>query len=84
MQYITMPQQIIATATFESIQTKEKFNIYHKISCKNNYVIYLLECLLSKIQYVRKSETLFKIRLSNDRKNIKNTHSIETCKHFNN
>ena len=79
-----MPQQIIAKTTFESIQTKEKFNIYHKISCKSNYVIYLLECLLSKIQYVRKSETPFKIRLNKDRKNIKNTHSIEACKYFNN
>ena len=37
-------QQIIATTTFESIQTKEKFNIYNiysKISCKSKYVIYL-------------------------------------------
>ena len=36
-------QQIIATTTFESIQTKEKFNsynIYSKISCKSKYVIY--------------------------------------------
>ena len=41
-------QQIIATTTFESIQTKEKFKIYHKISCKSNYVIYLLEKLKSK------------------------------------
>ena len=39
--------------------TKEKFNIYHKVSCKSNYVIHLLECLLYKIQYVGKSETLF-------------------------
>ena len=29
-------QQIIATTTFERIQAKEKFNIYHKIFCKSN------------------------------------------------
>ena len=47
-------------------------------------VIYLLECLLCKIQYVGKSETPFHIRLNNHRKDIKNPHAIEACKHFNN
>ena len=36
-------QQIISTTTFSNTKTKEKFNIYHKISCKSDYVIYLLE-----------------------------------------
>ena len=70
-------QQIISTTKFESIQTKEKFDIYHKISCKSNYVIYL-------IQYIGKSEPLFCIILNKHRKNIKNLHAIEACKHFNN
>ena len=77
-------QQIIATTTFESIQTKQKFNIYSKISCKSNYVIYLLECLLCKMQYIGKSETPFYIRLNNHRKDIKHPNAIEACKHFNN
>ena len=77
-------QQIIATTIFESTQTKEKFDIYHKVSCKSNYVIYLLQCLLCKIEYVGKSETPFHIRLNNHRKDIKNPHAIEACKHFNN
>ena len=34
-------QQLIAATTFESMQTKEKFNIYPKISCQSNYMIYL-------------------------------------------
>ena len=42
-------QQLIATTTFESIQTKENFDIYPKISCKSNYVIYLFEYLLCKL-----------------------------------
>ena len=41
----------------EAPKAKEKFEIYHKVSCKSNYVIYLLECLPCKIQFVRKSET---------------------------
>ena len=76
-------QQIIATL-FESIQIKEKLNTYHKISCKINYVIYLLECLSCEIQYVGKSETPFYIRLNNHWKDIKNLHTIKACKHFNN
>ena len=47
-------------------------------------MIYLLECLLCKIQYVGKSETPFHIKLNNHRKDIKNPHAIETWKHFNN
>ena len=77
-------QQIIATKIFENIQTKKKFNIYHNISCKSKYVIYLLECLLCKIQCVGKSETPFHIRLNNHRKDIKNPHAIEASKYFNN
>ena len=38
---------------------------------KSNYVIYLLKCLLSKIQYVGKLEIPFHIRLNNHRKDIK-------------
>ena len=65
-------QQIIAT-TYESIQTKEKFNIYYKIYCKSKYVIYLLECLLCKILNDGKAEAPFHIRLNNHRKDIKKT-----------
>ena len=71
-------QQIIATL-FESIQAKEKLNTYHKISCKINYVIYLLDCLSCEIQYVGKSETPFYIRLNNHWKNTKTLHTIKSC-----
>ena len=46
-------------------------------------MIYLLECILCKIQYVAKSETAFNIRLNNHRKDIKKLNAIEACKHFN-
>ena len=49
---------------------KETFNIYHKVSCKNNYVIYLLECLLCKMQYIRKSKTPVHTRLNKHKNNV--------------
>ena len=39
---------------------------------------------MCKIQYVRKSETSFNIRLNNYGKDIKNPNAIEACKHFSN
>ena len=66
------------------MQPQEKINMYHKVSCKSNYVIYLLKFLLTKKQYVGKSKTHFHIKLYNHRKDIKNPNSIEPCKHFEN
>ena len=60
------------------------FNIYHEISGKSNYLIYLLECLLCKIQFIGKLGTPFHIRLNNHRKDIRDPQTIEACKHFNN
>ena len=47
------------TTTFGRTKTKEKFDMHHKVSCKINYTIYLLEYLLCKIQYVGKLEAPF-------------------------
>ena len=38
-------------------QTRETFTIFHQVTCHSNYVIYLLECVMCKIQYAGKSET---------------------------
>ena len=80
-------QQIIATTTFGSTQTKKnkkkqtkKTNTYHKNSCKSNFVIYLLERQLC----IGKSEIPFEIRLNNHKKDTKNPNNIEACKHFDN
>ena len=50
-------QQVLKTTTFRSTQTRETFTIFHQVTCHNNYVIYLPECIMCKIQYVEKSET---------------------------
>ena len=65
-----------------SQQTKQEFNIFFKLNRKSEYVIYLMECILSKMQYVGKAETAFNLRLNNHRKDTKKSNSILACKHF--
>ena len=74
--------QVLNTQTFASQQTKKTFNIFHKLTCKSQYVIYLMECILCKIQYVGKSETPFNLRLNNHRKDVNNPKAIPACNHF--
>ena len=54
---------------------------FFKLNCQSEYVIYLLECILCKIQYVGKAETACNLRLNNHRKDTKKSNSILVCKH---
>ena len=72
----------INTQTFTSQQTKRTFNIFHKLTCKSQYVTYLMERIICKIQYVVKSETPFNLRLNNHRKDVNNPKAIPACNHF--
>ena len=82
---------VMTINTFTSQHTKRTFKISFNLTCKSEYVIYLLECILCKMQYVAKAETEFNLRLSNHRKDktkeSKKTqrhkeNSILACKHF--
>ena len=64
-----------------SQQTKRTFNIFHKLTCKSQYVIYIMECILCKIQCVGKPETPFNLRLNNHRKNVNNPKAIPAWIH---
>ena len=66
--------QVLTTNTLMSQQTKRTF--------KSEYVIYLMECILCKMQYVGKAETAFNLRLNNHRKDTKKPNSTLACKHF--
>ena len=44
--------------------------------------MYLMECILWKIQYVGKSDTPFNLRLNNHRKYVNNPKAIPACNHF--
>ena len=65
--------QVLNTQTFMSQQTNRTFNIFHKLTCKSQYVIYLMECIL---------KTPFNLKLYNHRKNVNNLKAIPTCNHF--
>ena len=65
-----------------SQQKKRIFNIFHNLTYKSEYIIYLKECVLWKIHYVVKSETPFNLRLNNHRKDVNNPKVIPACKHF--
>ena len=51
--------QLTTTATFISQQTKQKIEIYLKVDCRSEYVIFLMECTLCSKQYVGKTGTVF-------------------------
>ena len=74
--------QVLTTNTFMSQLTKRTFNIFFNLNCKSECIIYLMECILCKMQYVRKAETALNLRLNNHRKDIKKSNSILACKHF--
>ena len=73
--------QVLTTNTFMSQQTKQTFNIFFNLNCKSEY-IYLMECVLCKMQYVGKAETAFNLRLTNHRKDSNKPNSILACNHF--
>ena len=75
-------QQVKNTNSFKSNQTNEEFKIFHLVSCKSKFVIYLLECVLCAIQYVGKSEWPMNIRLNKHRNDVFREEAIEVCQHF--
>ena len=70
------------TQTFTSQKTKRTFNTFHKLAWKSQHVIYLMESILCKIQYVVKSETPFNLRLNNYKKDVNNQKAILARNHF--
>ena len=75
--------KLIKAEHFKSNQTNRTFRIFQKTTCKSNFIKYLLECKLCKIQDVGKAETAFNIRLHNHRKDVKDPKAIPADKHFN-
>ena len=75
-------KQVVSTTSFKSNQTNCVFKIFHIISCKSTFLIYLLECTICNNQYVGKRETTFNIRLNNHRKDVKDPNALPADKHF--
>ena len=69
---ILFGNQVLTTNRSMKQQTKRTFNIFFNVNCKSEYVIYFMECILCKMQYVRKAEAAFNLRLNNRRKTSRN------------
>jgi len=68
---------------FQSLATGQKFKLLHTLNCKSQWVIYAINCLKCKKQYVGKCETGLNIRLNNHRNHVKNkVRSCELAEHF--
>ena len=57
--------------TFKSTNTGKVYKIRQRLSCLDDWLIYLATCKRCKGQYVGKSKTVFKIRHSNHKQEIK-------------
>ena len=58
--------------TFQSTNTGRKYNIKERLDCTSDYVIYLITCQKCRGQYIGKSKTIFKVRHSNHKVEIRN------------
>ena len=60
------------TKVFSSTNTKKTYKIRESVDCDSEWVIYLATCKKCKGQYVGKSQTSFKLRHSNHKREVKN------------
>ena len=74
-------KQLKTCSTFQSAFNKNTFLIRHNVTCKSSCVIYLMECLCGKSQYVGKSEYSLNLRM-NTHRNVWRTDSPPCDKHF--
>ena len=64
------------TKTFRSTNTGKVYKIKQSVTCTSAWVIYLSTCKKCKGQYVGKSKTIFKLRHSNHKMEIKNEKGV--------
>ena len=66
----------------EQILTIRTYNIYHNLTYKSRYLIYVMECVLCNLQYVEKFEWPMNIRLNSHRNDVGREDVIPAIKHF--
>ena len=77
-------KQIKHTSTFSNRLNKRIFKIRHRLNCKSEKLVYLMECTLCNNKpYVGKCETKGNLRINSHRNDSKRLDSIEVDKHFN-
>ena len=76
-------RQIAESKTFQSDQTRESFEIRHKLNCRSRNCIYLGYCIkCSKNQYVGKSEPPANLRFNTHRHDVSSENGLTFDKHF--
>ena len=60
------------TNQFQSTIRQRKYPIQQRLDCTSDWLIYLVTCKKCKGQYVGKSKTVFKLRHSNHKREVKN------------
>ena len=63
--------KIQETKFFESTNTQKRYKIKQKMDCDSDYLVYLVTCKKCHGQYFGKSQTKFKLRHSNHKREIK-------------
>ena len=76
-------RQLVNTDTFTSRKTNRKYKIFHTVNCKSKFIIYLMECIKCKIQYVGKCEWGMNVRNNKHRHDVHQPDGLHACKHFN-
>ena len=74
---------MVTTDHVTNRKTGKRFHIYHRLNCKSNKVIYLIECILCNYKpYVGKSETASNLRTNNHRSDSNKAEAIAVDQHF--
>ena len=69
--------------SFKSAHSNKVYNIFQDLTCRSDWLVYLMECRLCPIiQYVGKSEPPANIRINKHRDDCKIATSIDIDQHF--
>ena len=76
-------RHVVSTSSFRSKCTNRKFDIFHNVSCKSSFIIYLVECRKCKNkQYIGKTWNQASTRIYGHRSDAKRKDSILIDRHF--
>jgi hypothetical protein len=74
---------MLQTSEFTSNITKKKYKLQHKINCRTENIIYLIQCKRCPAQYVGESKNSINYRLTRHRSSHKTKKDEPVANHFN-
>ena len=76
-------KQLKSTSTFKNRHTGKCYKIFHRVTCKDRNVIYLLECSKCDMKaYVGKTEIEMNLRMNGHRSDARKTNKLAVDTHF--